>query len=483
MQVAGEFELEKKRERQRHESRIAELAGDKLALERNNRELKDLNIGLQSQVARLKVDLEDAVSSQDQRTKSLENALMLARFEVAERTEALLSLHEQLASLAGFESTATFADTLQLPDDELDCNHDENGGNGSSAAITAAPSSSAVVSMDRHCIVAGRDALASLVPSLMNIRAACTGPRLQELRAASKAANRWSKETLLQAAEQGDEATVESILSAADHRDGKAGLSVDENGVLSPKSTGTLSAVVASTMSAALRCAIKGGHSGIVKQLLAAGASVAGRSKEDGLLQSVVHVAAAHGHEHLLKLLLSKEGGAATSSPAAAAGLTIDDQDAYRRTPLHLAAAGNHAYVVKYLLLQGADPTVRDSNGLVAIDLAAGTIELSKSAAAQLQQQQQAAKQDSRDGNAARNRTASEGKDADGGSPLSDAQFKGRYYATGELQPNAPAASAAAALRDPHVSFWNASLRVSWIEKANARNLGLVGVISASLPL
>lgn len=43
--------------------------------------------------------------------------------------------------------------------------------------------------------------------------------------------------------------------------------------------------------------------------------------------------------------------------------LDVNDKDSLGRTPLHLAAAGNHASAVKCLLLHGADPAICDDDG------------------------------------------------------------------------------------------------------------------------
>ena len=54
------------------------------------------------------------------------------------------------------------------------------------------------------------------------------------------------------------------------------------------------------------------------------------------------------------------------------AGASIMVQDKYCRTPLHIAALLNHYKIAGYLVLQGADPRVKDRWGVSAIENAAG---------------------------------------------------------------------------------------------------------------
>lgn len=51
----------------------------------------------------------------------------------------------------------------------------------------------------------------------------------------------------------------------------------------------------------------------------------------------------------------------------------VNDQDALGRTPLHLAAAANHAAALKCLLLHGADPDLVDDAGETPIETAQRT--------------------------------------------------------------------------------------------------------------
>ncbi len=52
--------------------------------------------------------------------------------------------------------------------------------------------------------------------------------------------------------------------------------------------------------------------------------------------------------------------------------IDVNDVDSYRRTPLHLGAAGNHGAVVKCLLLNGADPDAVDEFGTTPLVAAKG---------------------------------------------------------------------------------------------------------------
>ena len=50
----------------------------------------------------------------------------------------------------------------------------------------------------------------------------------------------------------------------------------------------------------------------------------------------------------------------------------VNRRDRQRRTPLHWAAHGGHAGIIRVLLYCGADPTVCDVDGATATELAAG---------------------------------------------------------------------------------------------------------------
>lgn len=96
--------------------------------------------------------------------------------------------------------------------------------------------------------------------------------------------------------------------------------------------------------------ACAGGSVGLVKRLLDLGADVGFQRETDYSLASCIHSAAAAGHDLILKFLITKAGAA------------IDMVDAQDRTPLHVAAAGDHAGATKLLLLHGVDPNLLDDS-------------------------------------------------------------------------------------------------------------------------
>jgi len=100
----------------------------------------------------------------------------------------------------------------------------------------------------------------------------------------------------------------------------------------------------------------------------------------DQSLRSCLHYLAEGGHSHCGG---GRGGGCGRAGEEAAAeagvrllllyGAQADDGDMSGHTPLHLAAASSHVGVVKLLLgLGGADTSVRDREGMLALRLAKG---------------------------------------------------------------------------------------------------------------
>jgi uncharacterized protein len=98
--------------------------------------------------------------------------------------------------------------------------------------------------------------------------------------------------------------------------------------------------------------AVDGGHVEIAKLLLNAGAEI----QPDALCRS-----ATAGKIELAELLLEKGANVNES-------FANDDQ--YEATPLALASAAGHADLVKLFLSKGADPSLKDSEGKTALDVA-----------------------------------------------------------------------------------------------------------------
>lgn len=495
MQVAGEYEVERKRERQRLETKISTTAEENATLLRTVQELKETNNSLNRQITKLNEDLETSASSQDNRVRLLEQALMLSRFELADRTEALLSLHEQIHQLSEKceETVTTAGDTLLylLPmDDDEDDNENvdqlednenqeeptmktgskkENKENQGGIVISLSkqkPQSKIHSKQRSNNRESSRAILSSLLPNLRAVSTAASalsasGTLLSELRVASRETKRYSKETLLHAAETGNEGLFKLILNSNDIGTvSNTSLPFGLRSTASPSSSflssSSSSASLASTFNTALRQAVRNGHVNIVKQLLSVGTNINHRTHEDGLLQTILHVAAQYGHESILKLLLTKEGldsvpgykaimsattvqlTTSNASVVSLAGLKLDEKDAYYRTPLHLAAANNHGKVVTLLLHQGADPYAKDIQNLTPKDIANGTMSLYHRAMSQM--------------NAESTKGQKHPHKHSSAYP---------YFASGELVPNASCPSAISAFADTYIMFWNATLRAN----------------------
>ena len=72
------------------------------------------------------------------------------------------------------------------------------------------------------------------------------------------------------------------------------------------------------------------------------------------------------------KMLLTgaKTGNIELVQLAIAKGAYLNTTDEKGGTALHWAVYYNHKEVVEFLLMQGADPTVKDKNGITTVDLA-----------------------------------------------------------------------------------------------------------------
>jgi ankyrin repeat protein len=110
-----------------------------------------------------------------------------------------------------------------------------------------------------------------------------------------------------------------------------------------------------------LSLAARHGHESIVKLLLSSGRQVDADSK-DSYYQTPLSWAARHGHESIVKLLLSS-----------GRQVDADSKDSSGRTPLSFAASRGHESIVKLLLSSGrqVDADSKDSSGWTPLSLAA----------------------------------------------------------------------------------------------------------------
>ncbi|MCP4602721.1 MAG: hypothetical protein GY847_19765 [Proteobacteria bacterium] len=89
----------------------------------------------------------------------------------------------------------------------------------------------------------------------------------------------------------------------------------------------------------ALFCASSNGQVGMVKHLIAHGASIQSPTRND---HCAIHAAAKNGHMHVIRTLVS-------------AGASSDFRDRSGRTPLHYAAEGGYENIVTFLIENGSD--------------------------------------------------------------------------------------------------------------------------------
>jgi ankyrin repeat protein len=418
MQVAGEYEVGVKKERQKFEMRIAGLSERNEQLERQARVQAAEADGLTKQVAKLSADMERLQGAQEERLRALELELVQARFALHDRSKQLQDvLRAHRAAPAGGisdENATALAPVRQGADASL------------AAAVAASLGGSSIEGA------------------------------LEELEGELKASQPFCRASLLAAAEHGREALVQSILqpsrsllgNSTGGGSGSAAAAADGGALV--KAGSAAAAATTRTLSEALLRACSGGHLPVVKRLLAMGAGLGGRST-DGQLRNPLHAAAGAGQDHVVKFLLGhrdvgvpKEG----FTPL----IHVDDSDAFQRTAMHLAAAGNFAEVVKLLLLNGADPTLPDICGLTPADIARGTRDLPAAAAAA-----EATLAASKGGAAVAGKRPTAAEAAAAAAEAS----RLRYVRAGLLPVNGPAPAVYRVLHDASVVFWNASVRAN----------------------
>ena len=332
-------------------------------------DLEDTN----RRVAKLSGDIDKLASMGSERARDVEQQLVVARWQLAERTQQLLALHRALKGL----QTAPAAPRLASPSE----NDDPSSAN--SLAVCASLRSTLGLDLD---------------------------VALEELENAASRVQPFSVEAVLAAAGRGDSAAFDRIIQPSTGSESAAAAS----GMDHDSAQG-----LALVMGQALCHAAASGHVSLVTRCLSLGADASVIANHNGYGQTAFLLAAAGGHEAVLKLLLSKG-----SASGGGSGASVDETDAYRRTALHLAAAGNHAGVTKLLLFNGADPAALDCNGLSPVAVAEGTEDLLSPPSA-----------------------------ADKG--------LGAHYRTGELPTNRRAPAVLKVLSDANVRFWNASVRAN----------------------
>jgi ankyrin repeat protein len=164
-------------------------------------------------------------------------------------------------------------------------------------------------------------------------------PGYRLILAAESGNTKFVRELIDQGAEVDTENELEQTALIAASREGRT----DAAKLLLQKGADTAGALV---------CAVDGGHAEIAKLLLNSGAEM----QPEALCR-----AAAAGKIELVELLLEKGAGVNDS-------FANDDQ--YEATPLVLGSAAGHGDVVKLLLSKGADPSLKDSEGRTALDVA-----------------------------------------------------------------------------------------------------------------
>ena len=99
------------------------------------------------------------------------------------------------------------------------------------------------------------------------------------------------------------------------------------------------------------------GHTGIVNDLIAAGADVSARSR-DGFDSTPLQMAAWSGENpSIIEVLI-------------AAGADIEKRNNFGHTPLHIATVNGHTRIVEVLIAAGADVNVRDGKRYTPLRLA-----------------------------------------------------------------------------------------------------------------
>ena len=403
MQVAGEYELERKRQLSRAESRIAELqeaarAAERLAwsqgkqIEALNRQLTKATAELEASTKRENAGGTYVHVGGDSAgvVAALTREVLALRFELAEKSLLLARAHATPAQ----ESTRNVANATQWLDAVVEAGQDVDqaawrSANGSSAQGPVDPTVAAMTTNALVSLACDQDETERLFSKLLMATPGSGRPLV--------APHLPTREELLLAAERGMEAEFFAMLEplsllAPSSMDAATGSGSGDGSAEDTESKSlhdalhTMAAAreqqLQLTLGHALRLAAWGGHLRIVRRLLSVhGCPLNVRSVNDGKARTALHGAALAGHEDVIRTLVAhaaamqaKAGDSSKGKERRSAGpvptIDFDDTDADLATALHLAASANQVAVVKYLLLNGADANQRSAAGSAPVDVA-----------------------------------------------------------------------------------------------------------------
>lgn len=423
LDVAADFEQERKQEKAGLQHQINTLTETTAALEKEKKQQAALLDAQKERISKLEEELKQVQKQKQDELSFLDRDLLMSRFHMGELHEKLdkgLNVLRQVEEAMGKESTAVPVATLQS------------------------------ILQPWHGLSAGKKA----------------AEQLKELKESSSRQERFSKSELFEAVECGRDDIVSSILNPT-----KAVLR--RQAALPTAAAQQQSAALKEVLTKALWKASKLGYAAVANSLIAAGADLHKRSDHDGLMDTVLHMAAASGNLPLMKNLLDNYAAPGVpSSTSSSAGpqqagsypFSVLDRDSYDRTPLHRAAAGNHEQVVRVLLLAGADPEARDVHGHTPLELCKGARELVAAALTAAAQAASAKKLQ---------RRHSTGED-DKLQQLEQQPDPFPHYTSGEMTMHPPATAARRALEDADCLYWNASTRANklYTERQFERAIG-----------
>jgi len=399
MQLAGEFELERKHEKRELEL-VNEAARDRVrALEAERDALVGRAAKAERQAEQARAEAIRAAAGGDDAARDAVREAAAARFALGEALRLFSELRvacdpgRSLSLLGEAAKTNAGAELASLV------------GPGSSAIMLSGPAS-AIASLDDLLTCARRAAGSSGTTTTTESDEAAMRAAVRRLEASRRP---WLAAAVEARASAEGRAQAPGRLAEAAARGDVEGIAR----ALAPPSrpAGTVSGAASpldGMLDDALRAAAAAGHVDAVAALLREGADPLRRWDGDDLLRRTpLHAAAAGGHEAACKALIrhaqtrsqakaaaataeaQRAGDAGDASARAAAadalasargetGFLLDALDTTGCSPLVLAARAGHASVCKTLLLQGADPSAADEDG---VDPAAAAEEEERTAA------------------------------------------------------------------------------------------------------